>query len=108
MICRELGEKEKLVRTCAQISTFVQDNSKLIGTETEEKAQNSDCEERQSHFDTMTNILAEMDQTVSTDGAGMVNIEACLMTHPGSEKIIPSAEVLLELQLESNFPRFVK
>ena len=110
-----MGEKEKLVRTCAQISSFPSPeespthepkNESKNGAKDEPKGEKDlEEDERKKHFDTMLEMLEEIEEDVVTDGNEMVAIRACRVTRTSTQKVIPGSEVTLELQIESRFPR---
>ena len=113
MLHRKLGEKEKLVRTCAQISSFSTQEPSMADHKNPENDPDLDLDlERKAHFDTMLEKLDEIEEAkhedvddVVTDGSEMVVIKSCRVTATSTQKVIPGSEVTLELQVESNFPR---
>lgn len=102
---RKLGEKEKLLRICAQISSFPSQEPVNETTKKDSEESSETAGERESHFETMLEMLEEIEEDVVTDGSEMVAIRACRITETSTQKVIPGSEVTLELLIESNFPR---
>lgn len=135
---RKLDEKEKLVRTCAQIAAFKAMNQledkeepdedpkkgtgpkiKLEPTTTtmntqkteSKKSENEDKSgERMKFFKELLALAEEIPSEVNIDACpNMIKIISCQITNRSmSLKVIPGAEVTLALELFSNFPDVVK
>ena len=87
-----LGDKEKYVRTCAQIA------SSQVAKESE----------RSHYFDEMMNTLAELknDDKIILCADDIINFKSCQIVKQSVEqKIIPGVELTFSLELQNNLPK---
>ena len=89
-----LGEKEKYVRTCAQIA------SSSVAKDSE----------RNHFFDEMMNTLSELgnDTNIILTAEDIINFRSCQIVKSSVEqKIIPGTSLTFSLELENNLPKAV-
>ena len=88
---RELGEREKLVRICAQVAA-------------------SEClelEERESFLEQMVAALGDGEEEILVHAADILEVVSCTVDRGPEEHLVPGAELSFSLVLTSRLPRTV-